>query len=152
MSILTFQSPIQAETVTGAGLSMTDLTGAPVLLIQGDVSAGLPEGLPLPDSPGKLLAHGGLLLGRLTPGEVLRTWPMRESRSPASCVATTAFDAILRWATYLPSASRRREPETPHRAKAIAPSRARSIAADRASTLQPSPARKRGRHHRRRPT
>lgn len=67
----TFQSPIQAEAVAGAGLSITDLTGAPVILIQGNFSAGLPEGLPLPDSPGKILAHGGLLLGRLTHSEVL---------------------------------------------------------------------------------
>ncbi len=71
MSIATLQSPIQAEAVSGAGLSMTDITGAPVILIQGDVAAGLPDGLPLPASPGELLAHGGLLLARLTPGELL---------------------------------------------------------------------------------
>ena len=67
----TFQSPIQTETVSGDGLLMTDLTGVPVILIQGDVSAGLPDGLPGPDLPGQLLIRDKVLLARLTRSEIL---------------------------------------------------------------------------------
>jgi len=69
-----FRSPIttvSSATAASSQLSLSDLTGAPVILIQGEVSDLLKQHFAqIPSKPGDLVEGGGGLLARLTPTEL----------------------------------------------------------------------------------
>lgn len=71
----TFQSPIAAPERAAAEsgrLRLADVSGAPVISMQGDVSAALQTHVStLPANPGDVVAAGDGLLARLTPTELI---------------------------------------------------------------------------------
>ncbi len=69
-----FQSPIVTEppdSIASGSVQITDLTGAPAILIQGDAAQSLQSQFAgIPATPGDVIAADGGLLARLTPGEL----------------------------------------------------------------------------------
>jgi heterotetrameric sarcosine oxidase gamma subunit len=68
-----FRSPLArpAEPVVTAGLRLSDLSGIPIILSQGEAGAVLQQQFGrLPAQPGDLVEVGQALLARLTPGQV----------------------------------------------------------------------------------
>ena len=84
----TFQSPIAAPERAAAGdggLRLADVSGAPVILMQGDVSAALQKQFStLPAHPGDVVAAGDSLLARLTPAELTLFGPTAGATLPAA--------------------------------------------------------------------
>ncbi len=98
-----FRSPIPPPTATAEGaLRVSDLSGVPVILIQGEAGAALTEQFTaIPSKPGQVVDAGEGCLARLTPQELYLFGKSTEARLPSVAEVEAAFGEAFAHATDL---------------------------------------------------